>query len=281
MLLPTCRANFLNVYNSKKNNFFKKRLAFTPKMCKLSLTRRAANTKNIKIGKADNSMKTGRITAKLRDAVPVCLMVEGKEVKRYKNIELPDSIKEVELLDFHFNVPADGKITFEIHYASGVLPETFPEPRAKVTRAEKAAAKAQKKTMQEEAVEAPAPEETALAIIPEETPIMQAAELEEATAEPETAEDTKQAAKSPEPAEEAETNQETSTMEISYNVTGPRRKELATAVGDFIGTAPVYQKAPTYAFAIGSYIIDRNGTLSGEKNEELTEALAAQGFTAA
>jgi len=77
------------------------------------------------------------------------------------------------------------------------------------------------------------------------------------------------------------TNQEASTMEISYNVTGPRRKELATAVGDFIGTAPVYQKAPTYAFAIGIYIIDRNGTLSGEKNEELTEALAAQGFTAA
>jgi len=32
-------------------------------------------------------------------------------------------------------------------------------------------------------------------------------------------------------------------MEISYNITGPRRKELATAVGDFIGTAPVYQKA--------------------------------------
>ena len=77
-------------------------------MRKLSLTRQAANSKNIKIRKADNIMKTGRITAKLRDAVPVCLMVEGKEVKRYKNIELPDSIKEVELLDFHFNVPADG-----------------------------------------------------------------------------------------------------------------------------------------------------------------------------
>ena len=111
---------------------------------------------------------------------------------------------------------------------------------------------------------------------------MQAAEPEEATAEPETAEDTaEQAAESPESAEEAEANQEASTMEISYNVTGPRRKELATAVGNFIGTAPVYQKAPTYAFAIGSYIIDRNGKLSGEKNEELTEALAAQGFTAA
>ena len=227
-------------------------------------------------------MKTGRITAKLRDAVPVCLMVEGKEVKRYKNIELPDSIKEVELLDFHFNVPADGKITFEIHYASGVLPETFPEPRAKVTRAEKAAAKAQKKAAQEEAADTPAPEETALAIIPEEPQIMKTAEPEENTAEPETAEDTpEQATKSPEPAGETEANKEASTMEISYNVTGPRRKELATAVGNFIGTAPVYQKAPTYAFAIGSYTIDCNGTLSGEKNEELTEALAAQGVTAA
>jgi hypothetical protein len=29
----------------KKRNFFEKRLAFTPKMYKLSLTRRAANTK--------------------------------------------------------------------------------------------------------------------------------------------------------------------------------------------------------------------------------------------
>ena len=38
-------------------------------------------------------MKTGKITAKPRDAVPVCLMVNGKEVKRYKNIELPDELK--------------------------------------------------------------------------------------------------------------------------------------------------------------------------------------------
>ena len=239
-------------------------------MRKLSLTRQAANSKNIKIRKADNIMKTGRITAKLRDAVPVCLMVEGKEVKRYKNIELPDSIKEVELLDFHFNVPADGKITFEIHYASDVLPETFPEPRAKVTRAEKAAAKAQKKAAQEEAADTPAPEETALAIIPEEPQIMKTAEPEENTAEPETAEDTpEQATKSPEPARETEANKEASTMEISYNVTGPRRKELATAVGNFIGTAPVYQKAPTYAFAIGSYIIPRS--LSGKSSRSTTQ----------
>ena len=85
-------------------------------------------------------MKTGRITAKLRDVVPVCLMVEGKEVKRYKNIELPDSIKEVELLDFHFNVPADGKITFEIQRirrTSGDIPgaEGESNPRRKGSHA--------------------------------------------------------------------------------------------------------------------------------------------------
>ena len=87
-------------------------------------------------------MKTGKITAKLRDAVPVCLMVNGEEVKRYKNIELPDMLKEVEMTDFHFNVHMDGKITFEIHYEKGVLPEVFPEARTRVSRAAKAAAKA-------------------------------------------------------------------------------------------------------------------------------------------
>ena len=70
-------------------------------------------------------------------------------------------------------------------------------------------------------------------------------------------------------------------MEIHYNVTGPRRKELATAVGNFIGMAPVYMKAPTYGFAVSNYIIDKNGTLTGEINKALVEALAEQGFTAA
>lgn len=118
------------------------RLAFPPVVCKLSLTRHKPSTK----------MKTGKITAKLRDAVPVCLMVNGEEVKRYKNIELPDMLKEVEMTDFHFNVHMDGKITFEIHYEEGVLPEVFPEARTRVSRAAKAAAKA--------AMQQPAEDET-------------------------------------------------------------------------------------------------------------------------
>ena len=41
------------------------------------------------------------------------------------------------MADFHFNVHMDGKITFEIHYEEGVLPEA----RTRVSRAEKAAVK--------------------------------------------------------------------------------------------------------------------------------------------
>lgn len=76
-------------------------------------------------------MKTGKITAKLRDAVPVCLMVDRKEVKRYKNIELPDAIKELEMVDFHFNIPRDGKITFEIQYADGDYQRYSRQPERK------------------------------------------------------------------------------------------------------------------------------------------------------
>ena len=53
-------------------------------------------------------MECGKLTAKLRDAVPVCFMVDGKEVKRYKNIEIPDEIKKLPYKAFDFNVPLAG-----------------------------------------------------------------------------------------------------------------------------------------------------------------------------
>ena len=37
-------------------------------------------------------MECGKLTAKLRDAVPVIFIEDGKEVKRLKNIEIPDEI---------------------------------------------------------------------------------------------------------------------------------------------------------------------------------------------
>ncbi len=234
-------------------------------------------------------MKTGKITAKLRDAVPVCLMVEGAEVMRYKNIELPDMLKEVEMTDFHFNVHMDGKITFEIHYEPGVLPEVFPEARTRVSRAAKAAAKAEREaapaeeTMEEPAA-IPATEETALALIPEVPVFTAPAKTEEAMPEAEaTEEPAAETAAEPagEDAAEEESGEESDTMEIFYNVTGPRRKELAAAVGDFIGANPKYMKAPTYAFVVEGYTIGRDGTLTGAENKALVEALAAQGFKAA
>ena len=140
-------------------------------------------------------MKTGKITAKLRDAVPVCLMVDGNEVMRYKNIELPDAIKEIEMKDFHFYIPTDGKITFQIHYENGVLPATFPALRAKMTRAEKAAAKAAREAGAEEAAAEPATEETTPATIPEASQPMEPA----AAIAPESAEDTTDEAAATEP----------------------------------------------------------------------------------
>ena len=162
-------------------------------------------------------MKTGKITAKLRDAVPVCLMVNGEEVKRYKNIELPDELKEVEMTDFHFNVHMDGKITFEIHYEEGSLPEVFPEARTRVSRAAKAAAKAA--------------------------------------------------------AQEG--------IEAAYNVTGVRRKQLVVAVSEFTNIEPEYKAAPSFAYEIGDYMVDKEGTLTGPENPALIESLKEQGFIAA
>ena len=199
-------------------------------------------------------MKTGKITAKLRDAVPVCLMVNGEEVKRYKNIELPDELKEVEMTDFHFNVHMDGKITFEIHYEEGILPEVFPEARTRVSRAAKAAAKAaEQESTEVMAVEATEPEERS--------------QTEEIPAE--------------DPGEPATEGNEPEGIEAAYNVTGVRRKELVAAVGDFIGAKPEYLRAPTYAFAVGSYNIDKEGTLTGPENPALIESLKEQGFIAA
>jgi len=79
-------------------------------------------------------MEMGKLTAKLRDAVPVCLLVEGKEIKRYKNIEIPDELKKLEYQDFKFDVPLNGAITFKVMFEPGILPEEFPQARERKTR---------------------------------------------------------------------------------------------------------------------------------------------------
>ena len=79
-------------------------------------------------------MECGKLTAKLRDAVPVCFIVDGKEVKRFRNIEIPDEIKRLPFIDFKFDVPQNGAITFKIIFKAGVLPEIWPEKRQHESR---------------------------------------------------------------------------------------------------------------------------------------------------
>ena len=79
-------------------------------------------------------MECGKLTAKLRDAVPVCFIENGKEVKRFKNIEIPDEIKKLPFQDFEFSVPVTGAITFKIMFEEGVLPKNWPEARTRKTR---------------------------------------------------------------------------------------------------------------------------------------------------
>ena len=79
-------------------------------------------------------MECGKLTAKLRDAVPVCFIKNGKEVKRFKNIEIPDEIKKLPYQDFDFSVPITGAITFKIMFEEGILPKVWPEARTRKTR---------------------------------------------------------------------------------------------------------------------------------------------------
>ncbi|ABZ85457.1 conserved hypothetical protein [Heliomicrobium modesticaldum Ice1] len=73
-------------------------------------------------------------------------------------------------------------------------------------------------------------------------------------------------------------------MEVKYNVTGARRKELAKAVGEIAGWPATYKGAPTFAYEIGDFTIDKDGTLSfgsmtdSELVEKLLEGLSERCF---
>lgn len=209
-------------------------------------------------------MKCGKLTAKLRNAVPVCFLVNGREVKRFKNVEIPDDIKELEYTDFRFDVPeGGGAITFKIIFEEGVLPKVWPEARARKTRKVKSE-------------EAPIPEKI--------TDGLQAAlEQAEADGQPvaEIAEAAVQGAEITTELSGQEltiTAHEPETIEADFNVTGERRKALVEAVKAFVGMPAVYQNAPTFAYAIGEYTVSKTGTLTGLANEALMAALNAKGF---
>lgn len=74
--------------------------------------------------------------------------------------------------------------------------------------------------------------------------------------------------------------EEPADMEKAYQVTGDERKALVAVVSSFIGVPAVYQNAPTFAYVIRDYTVDKKGTLTGKANEQLIAALQAKGFIA-
>ena len=68
-------------------------------------------------------------------------------------------------------------------------------------------------------------------------------------------------------------------MRINYNVTGPKRKALVAAISQELNAPTNYLGTPTFAYEVGGYHIDKNGTVTGKDNLELEEALDQKGFS--
>jgi len=62
-------------------------------------------------------------------------------------------------------------------------------------------------------------------------------------------------------------------MQINYNLTGPNRKSLVNAISQELNISAKYLGAPTFAYEIAGYNVDKNGVLSGPDNSELVEDL--------
>ena len=62
-------------------------------------------------------------------------------------------------------------------------------------------------------------------------------------------------------------------MRLSYNVTGPERKTLVAAISHELNAPTNYLGAPTFAYEVGGYHIDKTGTVTGEDNRELVANL--------
>ena len=73
-------------------------------------------------------------------------------------------------------------------------------------------------------------------------------------------------------------------MEFKYNVTGSDRKRLVTAMAERLKCTAKYKGAPTFAYEVDYFTIDKNGIVSfddradSEEIEKLIERLHEQGF---
>ena len=73
-------------------------------------------------------------------------------------------------------------------------------------------------------------------------------------------------------------------MQVKYNVTGARRKELVKVISDTTGAKAEYKFMPTCNYEIDYFTVTKDGTLEfddcadSEEVEQVLEAIAAAGF---
>lgn len=69
-----------------------------------------------------------------------------------------------------------------------------------------------------------------------------------------------------------------------FNVSGDAKKKLVKLISSHLGVESKYLGVPSCAYSIGSYTVNKDGSLSwdedDEKTAELLEAIKAEGFTA-
>ena len=74
-------------------------------------------------------------------------------------------------------------------------------------------------------------------------------------------------------------------MKINYNIQGPKRKELVKLIADFTGYEANYCGAPTFAYEVGGYGVDKDGTVTlalntpDEAVERMIQMLYDNGFS--
>lgn len=67
-------------------------------------------------------------------------------------------------------------------------------------------------------------------------------------------------------------------QEFNFNVTGTDRKRLVGAISEILNVPMKYLGAPTFAYEVGNYYIDKNGLVTGEQDLNLFMGLAGRGF---
>lgn len=74
-------------------------------------------------------------------------------------------------------------------------------------------------------------------------------------------------------------------MIIKYDVKGEERKRLVQALGKIVLWEPVYEKAPTFAYKVGNYTVDKTGAIicptAATKPiiDQIVKLLKEEGFT--